>query len=128
VDSRARATPSSGEPCSMASPGAAMWMPMREPMPGSLTTESASSISVVWASSIEKAGTSARGRSLGQFGASSAGKAGAFRELLVQETTVVQVVGRLDGAALEQQLRRRQAGFTQAVSKALVSGLLRSGA
>jgi len=38
-------------------------------------------------------------------------EAGAFRELLVQESTVMQEIGRLDGTALEQQLRRRQAGF-----------------
>ena len=35
----------------------------------------------------------------------------ALGKLFVQEAPVVQVVGRLDGAALEQQLRRGQAGF-----------------
>ena len=35
----------------------------------------------------------------------------ALGELFVQETTVMQEVGRLDGAALEEHLRRRQAGF-----------------
>jgi hypothetical protein len=34
-----------------------------------------------------------------------------FRKLLVQEAAVMQVVGRLDGAAFEQQLRGAQAGF-----------------
>jgi hypothetical protein len=39
----------------MPSPGAAMWMPMRQPPPSSGVTENASSISVVAASSTENA-------------------------------------------------------------------------
>ena len=64
---------SSGEPGVMPSPGAAIWMPTRQPIPGSVCSEKASSISVVAASSIEKAATSARGRSVGKDGNSMAG-------------------------------------------------------
>jgi hypothetical protein len=59
-----------------------MWMPTRQPMPGSVCSEKASSISVVAASSIEKAATSARGRPSGSGGARFR-EAGAAREILV---------------------------------------------
>jgi hypothetical protein len=48
----------------------------------------------------------------GQFRRGERGKGRAFRELFMQEAAVVQVVGRPDRAALEQQLRRGQAGIT----------------
>ncbi len=58
----------------MASPGAAMWMPSTTlPLP-SPVTESASSISVVCESSIEKARTGASGSSAGAVGASAMAK------------------------------------------------------
>lgn len=63
MDSRARAMSASGVPGWMASDGAAMWMPMRQPPPSFGRTEKASSISVVVASSIEKARTPASGSS-----------------------------------------------------------------
>ncbi len=68
VDMRARATASSASPRTMATAGAAMWMPTRQPCACG-TTENASSISVVAESSIEKATTSATGRSGGKAGA-----------------------------------------------------------
>ena len=52
-----------------------MWMPTRQPRPGSTCTEKASSISVVAASSIEKAAMSARGSAVPGSGMSHAGKA-----------------------------------------------------
>ena len=51
-----------------------MWMPMRQPPPARGVTEKASSISVVEASSIENATTSARGSWLGQLAGAKAGK------------------------------------------------------
>ncbi len=63
VDSRSRAIASSALPRGMASAGQAMWMPISTLPFASSRTEKASSISVVVASSMEKARTSARGRS-----------------------------------------------------------------
>ena len=63
VDRRSRAIASSALPRGMASAGQAMWMPISTLPFASSRIEKASSISVVVASSMEKARTSARGRS-----------------------------------------------------------------
>ena len=74
VDRRVRATPSMGVEGWSASPGAAMWTPtVTVPVP-SPRTDSASSISVVAESSMEKACTSASGSSSRISGAESGGK------------------------------------------------------
>ena len=63
VDMRSRATRSTASSGASASAGAAMWMPkITLPLPRP-RTDSASSISVVWESSMEKACTGAAGRS-----------------------------------------------------------------
>jgi hypothetical protein len=74
VDKRLRAMASSVEPRVKPRAGAAMWMPIFQPPSGLGVTEKASSISVVEASSIENAATSACGRSAGKTGGSKAGK------------------------------------------------------
>ena len=63
VDNRERPTRSAALSGVMAKPGAAMWIPTTtSPLPRPWT-DSASSISVVWESSIEYARTDASGRS-----------------------------------------------------------------
>jgi hypothetical protein len=73
VDRRSRAMASRADSRPKPMPGAAMWMPTRQPASVGVI-EKASSISVVAASSMEKARTAASGRSVGSAGASTGGK------------------------------------------------------
>ena len=81
VDNRSRATWSSFESGAKARPGAAMWTPNTTVPLAMPCTDSASSISVVAESSIEKARTGASGNSSRIAGASSGGKPVPFGKL-----------------------------------------------
>ena len=131
VDSRWRATWSSGEPGCSASPGAAMWMPsVTVPVPRPCT-DSASSISVVLESSIENAATLASGRSSGDRRRGQRREAGALGEVVEQEPLPVELVGRVDRAGASAAAPAapccvaREASTTALYSGAFLSGLNR---
>ena len=102
-----------------------MWIPTRQP-PASVCSEKASSISVVAASSIEKAATSARGKP-SAVREIRLPETGTGREILVEETLEVVIVRRTDRAAAVEQVQPVSPISLHAASSALVSKRLRSG-
>jgi hypothetical protein len=121
-----RAMPSSAESRPKPRPGAAMWMPMRQP-PSVGVTEKASSISVVAASSMEKARTSASGRPVRHGRRLESPGRRCPGEVFEEEAVQVVSRGSTGARRRRQQVGRQGPLSTQAASSALVSGRLRSG-
>ena len=104
-----------------------MWMPtVTVPLPRPCT-DSASSISVVCESSIEKACTVGQRQLVGDGRRLQRREAGALGEVLEQEAPPVELVGRVDRAGRLQQLERRPLRARAASTTALYSGAFLSG-